>query len=63
MTDSNNVQTPYDEAYEPFEGGFAFEQSEFCQKAEESYPGCTVLADQPNDQSSDFYEAFNYKYD
>ena len=63
MTDSNTHYTPYDDEFEPFEGGFAFEQSSFCQQAEGTYPGCTVLADQPNGQSAFDYEAFNYKYD
>ena len=63
MTDANTLQPPYDDVYEPFERGFAFEQSAFRPQAEESYHGCTNFADQPNDQSSFEFDAFNYKYD
>ena len=63
MTDSNLVNTAYDNAYKPFDGGYAFEQSHYNPQADESHLGCTDLADKPNDQSSFEYDAFNYKYD
>ena len=50
MTDSNTMKTPYDDAYEPFEGGFAFEQSPYRPQVAGTYPGCTDFAPQPNDQ-------------
>ena len=52
MTDRNTIKTPYDDAYEPFEGGFAFEQSPYRPQDGGAYAGCADFAVKTNDQAA-----------